>query len=595
MDIKKFRIGWTFIVLLIIVTLINFSLLKIVLQNGLTSEDWWILFNYKTLAPENFFDKYSLALQLGGLHHAYQMTYIGVLESIFKGNYQGYQIATIIFKILATLSLYPLILSVFKRKLLAFLTTILYAISFSSTGAFMYVCIGSDYLAILAMNLFLLAYYYYLQNGKGLLLFTSTSLFFLSFLLSPIRLYPLLGMVVLIEVFLWYKSKKPTGFKPGIKRLSILFLPFLFLWLSVKSTTQSHLSTPFVIYQLLQQGNYHLILSPFAGTGYTLLPNNYWEVFGRLNLDTFKDFLLFLLKGPIIIYSFLTVLIGLLIDKKRRVFIIAVILANIIFEILSYFLITNNFGKQGSDIKGFYNVTTYAIFLGFYLTSIGVTSLLMWLKIKKSNILYLALFIGPFISNAFLWGTWLIKGDVLTFKEGIHWYLPAAAMGSSFFLAAIMVLFFDKVKSFKNDELKYFLITVLFLALVPLYLISKEEIQKTYQGFIDVGYAWADQELWKNKLQSYLKEPLKENPTLFYFDTEGQTFYPISILYGFNENLHFKNWELIYGCTGYIYDTAILEESVTFEAGIKGFKTSSLCVENEFNVSRPEMFFNTQT
>lgn len=593
---KSLRIGWEFVVLILIVTVIQFSLLKIVLQFGFTSDDWWILFEYKLLGRAvNFLDQYLLALKAQGLHHAYQIMYIGSLESLFKGNYQAYQITNIIFKILATISLYPLILIVFKRRLLAFLTTLLYGISYSSAGALLFVITGSDYLAIFFMHCFLLNYYYYFATKRKLLLYTATLLLFLSFMSAPIRMYPLLAIIVLIEVFVWIKSRKLLTFVASLSRLILLFLPFLIILLIAPGPiAEGHLNGPSIVLKLLFYGNYHLLLTPFAGLGYTFLTNDYWSlIFGNVTFDSFRDFLLFLLHGPVIIYSLLAILLGFLITKKPFFFILGIICTNLVFGIVSYFLITNIRGAVGPNVKVFNPISIYAIFFGFFVISVAFASLIVWLK-NKSNILLLSLFVGPIFSSVFFWGIWLIKGDVLNFKEGIHWYMVIAPIGTSLFLATLMILTFDRIRLIVNPYLKYTLVTFLFLIILPIYLISSKEINTTFENLLNIGYRASDQEEMKSKLLSYVKEPLDRKPTLFYFETQNQKFYPIPLLDGFGERMHFRDWEVVNGCVGLIYDKSTLEKSVVVKDGVKGFNVSSLCVENSYEAGRPEVFYKPE-
>ncbi len=597
MQLKK---HWPFLLLSLIVTALNYNLLKIVLQNGFTPEDWWILFDYKMLGyEENFLRKYILALQSASLYHTYQMFYIGILESFFKEDFPTYQLVTIILKILSATSLYPLINTVFKSRLLAFLTSFLYGISYSSAGALYFIVIGSDYAGLLFMNIFLLSYYYYFKKRKKLLLLTSAFLLFISFMLSPIRMYPLLAFVILIEIFVWVKSKKPLGFMPSLKRIILLFLPFLLILMVLPGATAGQTNGPLILYNLISFGNYHLLLPPFAGIGYTLLTNDYWGVFGSATFNNFGDYLLFLIKGPFIIYSILTILIGFLLTKKPLFFTVVIILANIIFQTACFYFVTNLRELQEPNIKYFEIGSIYATYLGFFVTTVGLGSFFLWLKNKQKDTLLLSLSIGPLLSNIFLWGLWLIKGDVLTFKEGIHWYLVSASIGTSLFMATLIVLIFQKLKLIVNPRLKYVLIAILFSAIMPMYLISYKEVNKTFQDLINVGYAASDQERMKNILQAHVNEPLSDNPAIFYFDTEGQKFYPISLLFGFNELMHFRNWEIVAGCTGYIYDKTSLEKSVVVKDGIKGFRINGLCVKNtdaknKYDVSRLEIFFEPE-
>lgn len=588
---------WSWVLLIVIVVIIQFSLLKVILNNGFTADDWLLLFDYKTIGfGGNFLDKLLAIFYVKGIYTTYEVVYIGILESLFKGNYEAYQITNIIFKILATLSLYPLILVVFKRRLLAFLTTILYAVSYSSAGALQFVVKGSDYLGIFFMNIFLISYYLSFKTKKRFLLLT-TVLLFLAFIFSPIRIYPLLLFTFLAEVIIWVKLKGLFGLITASLRSIVLFFPFLMLLLLSIKSTGHYLNGPLVVYQFLSYGNYQLLLTPFAGLGYTFLTNDWWRVFGSVTFVSFKDYLLFLARGPLIIYTLLTIALGFLIIKRPLLLILGIILTNLVFEIISYFFITNLRLEVGPNIKSFYSISTYAVFLGFYVISLAVSSLLIWLRNHKSNILLLSLFIGPIFSSVFLWGTWLIIGVALTFKEGIHWYLVIPPIGSSLFLASLMVMGFDRIKMVVNARLGYILISSIFLMLLSLYLVSSKEINTTFIALTNIGYGAFDQEQIKSKLLSQLKFSIDGQDTLFYLDTSEDlqtpdVFYPVTLISAFEERMHFRNWEVVNGCVGVIYDKATLEKSVVIKDGVKGFKAGSLCLYDYSLVERTEIFYS---
>ncbi len=590
-----------FFLLIPIILLIQFSLLSIIFKFGFTADDWLLLFDYKTIGLSSglFLDKTLTIISEKGIYTAYQVLYIGILESFLKGNYQAYHITNITFKILATISLYPLVLIIFQRKLLAFLTTILFAISYSSAGALQFVVKGSDYLAIFFMNICLIAYYLSFKTKKKLLLFITAILLFLAFLFSPIRIYPFLLFIILAEIFIGIKNKGLKGLIIAPLRLFLLFFLFLVPMLFLANSTGNYLNGPLVIYRFLSYGNYQLLLTPFAGLGYTFLPNDYWPIFGSVTFDNFKDYLFFLLHGPVIIYSILAILLGFLITKKPLSFILGLIFTNFVFELICYFLITNVRTVAGPNIKGFYPISTYAIFLGFFCLSVAVSSLMLWLKNKKSNILLLSLFLGPVFSSIFLWGTWLIIGDNLTFKEGIHWYLIIPPIGISLFLASLMVLWFDRIKKVVNPNLKKALLGFLFLTLLPVYLISSKEINTTFSYLTSIGYGASDQENIKNKLLNYVKSPLDKKPALFYLDTTENTsvdplFYPVTLISGFDKKMHFRNWELVNGCLSLITDKDTLKKSAAIQDGIKGFKVISLCVEDKSFAINYEVFYKPE-
>lgn len=592
----KLLLDWRFISLIFLVTVIQIALFNIVLQNGFTSDDWWLLFDYKVITPSfGFLEKYIQTLQAIGLYHTYQITYVGILESLFKGNYFAYQITGLILKILATASLYPLLLVIFKRKLLAFLTTLLYGISYSSAGALLFVCTGSDYLAIFFMNIFLLCYYYTFISKKRLLFYIAVILLFLSFLSAPIRMYPLLVIVFLIEIFAWIKSGKYSYFVTTISRLTRLFLPFFIISRIAPGLTGGQLDSMSSVFSFLSYGNYHLLLSPFAGIGYTFLTNDYWAlVFGNVSFDNVTNYLFFLFRGPWIIYSFLAIAIGFLISKKPFLYGFYVIAANLLFDIICYFFVTNLRGVNGPNVRYFIPGTIHAVFLGFFVVSVSVSSIIIWLKNSRANILLLSLFAGPIFSSIFIWGIWMLKGDVLTFKEGVHWYMVTAAIGSSLFLATLMVLIFDKIKLIVNSNLKYILIFLLFFIIIPIYLISNKEIEKTFSGLISTGSKAEDHEYVKSILFSYMNDFSEEKPILFYLEPKDEKFYPVPFIIGFEETMHLRNREPVNGCVGVIFDKNILEKSVMIKNGIKGFNASSLCLKNYVEVSRPETFFRKE-
>lgn len=594
--LMKLLFDWKFISLILLVIVIQIALLSVALQNGFTSDDWWLLFDYKVIAPSfGFLEKYIQTLQAVGVYHTYQITYVGILETLFKDNYYAYQITGLILKILATISLYPLLLVVFKRKMLAFLTTVLYGISYSSAGAMLFVCTGSDYLAIFFMNIFFLCYYYTFTLKNKSVFYLAVILLLLSFLSAPIRMYPLFAIVFLIEIIVWIKSRKYSYVITVFARLIKLFLPFFIISRIAPGLTGGQLDSMSSVFTFLSYGNYQLLLSPFAGIGYTFLTNDYWAlIFGTVSLDNFTNYLFSLFRGPWIIYPLLAVAIGFLISKKPFLYGLYVITANLLFDIICYFFVTNLRGVNGPNVRYFIPGTIHAVFLGFFVVSVSISSVIIWLKNSRANILLLSLFAGPVFSSIFIWGIWMLKGDVLTFKEGVHWYMVIAALGTSLFLATLIVMVFDKLKLIINPYIKYIFIFFLFLVIIPIYVISNKEIKKTFSDLIETGSKAEDHEYTKNILLKFMKDFSEEKPVLFYFEPRNKRFYPVPLIIGFEETMHFRDWELKDGCIGIIIDENKLEKSVVMENGVKGFKTSSLCVKNYTEVNREEIFYKPE-
>jgi hypothetical protein len=66
---------WRFILVACLVIVAQVFLFSVVIQNGFTSDDWWLLFDYKTIGfGLGFIEKYIQTLRVVGLYHTYQVT-----------------------------------------------------------------------------------------------------------------------------------------------------------------------------------------------------------------------------------------------------------------------------------------------------------------------------------------------------------------------------------------------------------------------------------------------------------------------------------------------------------------------------------------
>ena len=83
----------------IIVCLLQFVILKKVLEFGLSSEDWLLIFDYQTIVGNrSFLDKLSAIFITEGIYSTTFIFYIGILESLLKDNSFAYQLTNIAFK-----------------------------------------------------------------------------------------------------------------------------------------------------------------------------------------------------------------------------------------------------------------------------------------------------------------------------------------------------------------------------------------------------------------------------------------------------------------------------------------------------------------
>ncbi len=245
--------------------------LQPVLKNGLTGDDWNLLFNYKTFDPKPL-NRISDAWVIMGPYTTIQFYYIGILENLFGLNYQLYQIINIGFKIFASVTLYLLISKIFKDYLLASISAVVFSMIHSSAGALQYVVKGSEYLAICFMNLFFLYYYDSITKNSLRLTFFSSVILFTAFMLSPIRLYPLFVLIILIELYLLIK--KIALLSKSLLRLTIFYLPVFFLALISRNIASGYLGETISFLKDITNYNWYYLLLPFKALGYTLFGND---------------------------------------------------------------------------------------------------------------------------------------------------------------------------------------------------------------------------------------------------------------------------------------------------------------------------------
>lgn len=106
---KDIRNIITVVSLIIIIPLIQFSLLRDQLKFGFSTDDVMSIAEFNLLG-DNPYSKLGYAWFLFGVHYTPAIYYTGSLASIFGLNHQSYYLFAQIFKIISTLTLYPLVL-----------------------------------------------------------------------------------------------------------------------------------------------------------------------------------------------------------------------------------------------------------------------------------------------------------------------------------------------------------------------------------------------------------------------------------------------------------------------------------------------------
>lgn len=555
------------------------------MEIGFKPDDWALYFGYKTIGS-NPLSKLLEVWGQRGIYTTYQVYYMGLLETLVEFDYHSFQAVNLIIKSLATLALFPVVLIIFNNRLLAILTTIFYAISPASIGPLEFVVKGSDYIAIFWMCIFLIIYYWTVKNHPGNLLWLTMNLILLVVTLafSPIRLFPLLFLLPLIEVYLLVKNKNLSNFSNTLRRMLLFYLPFIILIMYSPDSIIGFVQAPFTKYSKIIEGNWHLILVPFSGIGLTFITNQYFGlIFGSLRVDSLEKYIHFLFGGPMIIYGFLTLIVAFSKSRKPWLFFLFAFILNFILEILVFFIVTHS--QYLPSIQGLHYEPTelYAALFGIYIVVLGFTCFIEWIKKDENDNLLQAFWIGSLFLFLFTFTTWIFAPFGTGFS-GTSYYLVVASIGSSFLLSTFLVSIYRKAKYLKKG---LFIISLgLIFTIIFSYLwMSVNEIHDSFTYLLVGGRSAWGQQLLQGRFRDHIKDLDFTKPAFFYFDTSeihgDRPFYSEGFLASFPFWMHFQNKKLVDGCVEIFFeDRQKLASLIKEKDGEDGFIYRGLCVKD---------------
>lgn len=538
------------LILIPIVILLENYILAPHLRYSFADVDWNFLLSFKELSklyhsPINHIIN---GWKIWGVY-TYQLYYIGLIENVFGMDYRNFQIATHIFKIIATLSIYPVILLVTKSRLAAFLTTIIYAFAYSSIGVMYTVVTSGLFVAIPFMSIFFIWYWYLLKKGKNSFweIIIWEFLFFITLLLATERMYPLIPTVILIELFWWFKNNfSKVVFYHGLKRLAPFIVLFLGIILYKPSIFIEMSGNVSITYQKFMLGNWQVFLSPLISLGGLFLPKDYWRILGEPNINGISSYVVFLLSGPFVIFFCLSILLSLFLSNKPIKFLFNTLSITFVLGLLIYVLSTHHLTIPESVRMHFDFGYIIPALLGSYIISVTLFSYKEWLNDGKKNDLLISMIGGITLAFLFIITTWIAADWVLVFF-GVHRYLTIPSIGSSLFIACFIVIIFNKIKTIRSIR---FLSYLIFLVLIPLFLFNAKVIKDYFQYELEyAGTDAAGHTRMKNKLWSYLGGISKTEPSIFYFDEsqdhDNGYFDETTIMAGFTSWMRFRGSDIV--------------------------------------------------
>ncbi len=517
------------LVLISLLLLSTFLLNNLIFSNqlnyGFRDVDWMSLYYYK------LYESLSLnnILQIIKINDVYthQVYYVGLLEQIFGLNFGLLHLTSQLFKVLAGISLYFLVIRVFGNKLLAFLTSILYTISYTHAGPLFQLATGSYFPGVILMNLFLIVYWMIISGRKKIRwVILAEILLLLAFSVTTERMYPLILLIFLVELAFIISNKfKKESLILSLKRLLYIPLPLFGLFLihsillkgSINGTgvspDQFFVGTEMRINSVLE-GNWQLFLYPFASFGSIFLYGDWWKYLGHINVSSFSSYLSFLIFGPLLRLGLLSLLLLYFITKNFLKLTMIILSAVLGFGLIAYELNSNwnNLNTQ-ERIHFDPNLIIIPAIFGFFIIFFCAVIFFEWLKNRNNRLI--PLIIGSVFSLLFIFLTWVASDLQLAFL-GPQRYLSFPSVGTSLLIAGLMVIVFERLRQVKSTKN---IAWIVFLLLIPLILINYNVATKFFNDELNsAGLRGEDQTIMKNSFRDLTPNISKKEGSLFYFD-----------------------------------------------------------------------------
>lgn len=582
-----------------LIIFLGFDFLKPAFDIGLSPEDREFILRYKLLGSNPLTKILQVWLERGA-YSTVPIYYIGIVQSIAGFNYQLIQFIGVLFRTLAILSIFPLVTLVFKNIWLAVLTTIIFAFSYTTTGALETGVEPSEYLGFLMMNIFLISYYFlntkYLLNLRWVIV--AALLLFIAVMTSVMRIYPILFLLPIIEAFLFFSNRAKYKFKYLVVKLMALYLPFLILQSFSPVSTSSHFFLPLLLSKIAE-GNWHLVLTPLQGLGYMLPIGKYYPNLGALELNSFTDYMKFLSEGPLIVFGFISFILSLISAKKKVFFFFRVLFLNFGLGTLTYWIVKHRLSMPMQLQINFDTPRLYSIFIGIFIFSLMINYLIDWYRQSRKNNLFLVLWLGPFIALFYITMTYFFAGLGLSFGGAQDHYLMIPTLGIALFISGILLMLHSKLSGsrIKISFASLSIVTILLMV----YLLNREMTHTYFIGANFNGRSAAGQELLQGRIREIFKDLDYSKPALVYFDTtdipHGKgPFYSEGLLTPFSTIMYFQGEKVVNGCIGVIYEDgqmAKLKELIKTIDNQQVIIYQTACVENS-RINVQDVIYKTE-
>ena len=589
------------IILFLLVVFSNVILSKPIIGQGLTHEDYAEILKVRLLKDVMIQNPVKAYIEIGP-HDATHDFYLLFLYEVFQNDFDSYLKFSVFLKIIVTFSLYFTIQILFKKRLLAFLTSLLFGISYASFGALSNYLYGIEYLSILFINLFIITYYYSLKKFNYWLMPMLCILISFTYLISPGRTFPIFIIILIAELFNRILNKPPKLFQ--LVRIFAVTTPFIIM---ILLTSQAISIDPYTLKtlpsfgRLIIQGNWYLLLNPIFGLGHMFLASNYFSFFGQINITNVWSYFGSIMTVMFIFGGF-SLFFSLMLSQKPIKFFYRLMIINLLFDFLGFILLSHHFHIFPNLIYEYNQIVlslgAYAQLIAFFILSLSTTCLVEWYLSGRKNIFLFLIFVSPLISLTFIYGQWLFTQSSFMYQEGVNRYLVIPQMTISLFLASIMTSSYEDRKKVFKPYLGAILIIVVFF----IFNMSSGEIVRVFNTKRVAGADLQEQKYVQTQVLNSIPPERSKNNMLFFIKLSVGTNYSTPEEEAFNWR-NFTYWmhlreKSLNGCVAIIWDYPELVSIIKNQEGIRGFlykvggNKEALCFDKGVSIPTDGKFFS---
>ena len=499
------------ILTVIILSLFNFGKS---LGFSLFGDDWLALYRYHI-----FFNNFLSYFQLSNYMGNYDATHIlmGLIYRVFDYNSFPYFLISLILRIIAVISFYPVFFSITRNRFIASIPSILFSSAYGGIETTNWVFNMTTYISISLLNIYLWRYISTLKRITLLDTFLQAVLIFLSFYFTPTRMHALIFIVPFLEL-LRLSQRSPKNILLILSRTAIFILPMiLFRFATGSQWDKGYLS----MLPDLQTRGFNILFYIVTNVGSIFFPDKIFGIFIKnLSQPNISELGIFLSKAFTIFLPYTIIIYLLSFSFKQKLKFFSLSLVGIIIFSIFFWL-----SLQTNNINNFGNLITFLeTLIGGY--TLLVFSFYFYLSRKTYIVLSSVGLISLLFTLAFLIAPWLaFSGDF----PSDHRYLtvPAAA-----FIIAISTFCTILWKQHRQITTNLSVIIIIFLLVV-----NSLSLQLYFENFLSHGRKADYVEKLFKQLVSQVNPPKNDKPLVFLFLTDDQFNLYNAIGFGFDTHL----------------------------------------------------------